>query len=84
MLRSCHQMEWMNEIGPYLLVSEILATLACAYEQCGDPDCRTNGKRHLRLDCLFFNKIFRHIKKYTVLYREFTTNRFKCHEVQEK
>ena len=62
MLRSCHQMEWMHEFGPHLLVWEISATLAFAYEQCGSPDSQTDGKRHLRLDCLFCNKIFEYIK----------------------
>ena len=58
MLRSCHQMESMHGFDPYQLVWQILATLAYAYEQCDDLDSQTDGKRHLRLDCLFYNKIF--------------------------
>ena len=52
----------MNSVHIYLFESHTSATLACAYEQCGDPDSQTDGKGHLRLDCLFYNKIFEYIK----------------------
>ena len=54
-------MEWMHEFDWYQLVWQISATLACAYVQCDDPDSQTDGIRHLRLDCFFYNKIFEHI-----------------------
>ena len=54
-------MESMHEFDPYQLGWQISATLACTYEQCDDPDSQSDGKRHLPLDCLFYNKIFEHI-----------------------
>ena len=53
-------MESMHEFDPYQLAWQISTTLAYVYEQCDDLDSQTDGKRHLRLDCLFYNKIFEH------------------------
>ena len=53
-------MESMHKFDPYQLAWQISATLTYVYEQCDDFDSQTDGKRHLRLDCLSYNKIFEH------------------------